>query len=543
MKIVRRPYILLLALLATHEMQGLPQDGESNFERLIAEAQRAQASADFRAAANAYQGAAAIEPSIPELWADLGLMEHQLGSYQDAIANFQKALLLNSNLLVPNLFLGIDLLEEKHYEEALPYLLKAEKVSPSDLQAAIGLGRAYGALRQPRKAMDAYAKAIHVDEKNADAWFGLGVMSLEQIERDARLLLAEQRSSAFADALTAEAFEQEGKQVEASTYFARAVAEPASPLCFRTEFAMLLTQQHAGSPVENQHQTDDSCPLKVLSEQGPPGITNIDAQRHTCARGHLPAGTSEAEFETACSFYSGDYWSASVRALEMQSVSSTRPAGLYWEIRASQRLAVAALDRAGQESPNSAKMHVLIGDVQRQRKHLQAAQDEYNKALALKPGDPGALLGLGVTRLLLADLNGALKAGQTLLQANPSDARTNLLVAEALMALHRYEDAEPYLNHSLDIDPELLPRVHELLGRYYSETGQDTKAVREFELALKGDEDGSVHYQLALIYRKDGDTAQAAPLFEASKRLHEEQRQRASVALQEIEQTPDTAVR
>ena len=617
------PFLVLLVLLAACPLQAAPQDNDTKFDEYITAASEAQKAGNFQAAADAYQHAVAVRTDVAELWANLGLMQHQLGNYPDAMTSFRKALHLKPRLFVPNLFLGMDLIKEKEYAAGLPFLLTAEELNPSDTQAAMALGQTYSALHDPQKASAAYAKALLANDHNAQVWFGIGVMALEEVERDARVLMAKYKSSAAVDALTAEAFEEEKKPIEAAAYLGKAIAARGGPLCIQSQYALLLMQQGKSdlAAVALQKELDSSqvCPLTILVagrlglEQGDKavdlkqwgplweinpqlvttndadlwkGVSASDAARmsgllatqegllphaelqvvqqdvsyparsearvlpvptvipspHRCmsSKGAVvstaAAGLSKTEIGVACSFYSGDYWDASLGAHAMQANSITESAGLYWEVRADQRLAVAALNRAGEEAPNSPQMHVLLGDIQRQRKHLSEAKVEYDKALALRPDDQGALLGLGVTQFLAGDLDGALKLGNRLIEGNPEDPSTNLLLGEVLVGLNRFQDAEPYLNRSLTVEPELQPRVHALLGRCYTESGFDAKAVNELKLALRNDDDGSIHYQLALLYRKTGDRADAASLFEESKRLHGEQLQRASIALQEMQQ-------
>lgn len=101
----------------------------SNLESLLAEAQRAQTSGDYRAAARAYRQAVALRPDLPELWSNLGLMQYECHEHPEAEEAFRRSLAINKFLFVPNLFLGLDLLELKRPRDALAYLLTAEKLS------------------------------------------------------------------------------------------------------------------------------------------------------------------------------------------------------------------------------------------------------------------------------------------------------------------------------------------------------------------------------------------------------------------------------
>jgi predicted Zn-dependent protease len=68
------------------------------------------------------------------------------------------------------------------------------------------------------------------------------------------------------------------------------------------------------------------------------------------------------------------------------------------------------------------------------------------------------------------------------------------------------------LQKSLKAKPQMLARIHALIGKADAETGRIQEAVEELKLGASSDEDGSVHYLLFQLYRKLGDTkdAQAA---------------------------------
>jgi tetratricopeptide (TPR) repeat protein len=106
---------------------GIAQSNNSaSFDDLLLAARQAQGTKDYAAAAGYYRRAVALRGDIPELWANLGLMQDATGSYTDAIASFRKAAQLKPSLYVPNLFLGMDYLHVNHAREAIPFLVKAE---------------------------------------------------------------------------------------------------------------------------------------------------------------------------------------------------------------------------------------------------------------------------------------------------------------------------------------------------------------------------------------------------------------------------------
>ena len=77
-----------------------------------------------------------------------------------------------------------------------------------------------------------------------------------------------------------------------------------------------------------------------------------------------------------------------------------------------------------------------------------------------------------------------------------------------------------------------IPHLHILLGQVYAETDRVPEAISECKQGLKGDENGSIHCQLARLYQKTGDT-KTAETFRASQQLRKQWDDRASVVLQQ----------
>ena len=139
------------------------------FESLLASAQQAQARGDFEAAAEFYRKAVVAHPEIPELKANLGLMYYQIGKNQLAIDAFNQAIRLKPGLFVPNLFLGLDYVKLKRFNEAIPYLKRAAVSKPTDMQAQLALGQAYRGSGKTRLAITSYLRAAQLDPGKADA--------------------------------------------------------------------------------------------------------------------------------------------------------------------------------------------------------------------------------------------------------------------------------------------------------------------------------------------------------------------------------------
>jgi tetratricopeptide (TPR) repeat protein len=624
---------LLLLVLLVKPVLGLgQQQPESRIESLAAAAQQAQAANDYAAAANAYKQAVRIEPNMPELWANLGLMQHQAGDFPGAIQSFQKSNHLNPSLYVPNLFLGIDYLRAGKAAEAIPFLIRAEKLNKTDPQAPLALGRAYYADRKFTTAAQEFARATTLDPKLGAAWFSLGISCLIQVETDARKMSLEAKDSPFAGALYAESLEKQARFGEAATLYRSLLASQPQPPCLHSElgFTLLRRRDQAGAAAEFAAERavhpecgqallgqarmsidsgDNEQAVKVLQElwdrdhgfvvsnaailleglsnervteiegffsqqntviaddlrstlltafegggqalgdnverRGSGAQSKADpafAARHTaeeyyaagefakCAQRLDPAldakRADKLRLLAACSFFAGDNARAFSAATALEALQPHSPEALYWSIQAKERLAVQSLARFQQLESNSARSHVLLGDIYYQLEREDDAEAEYQKALTLEPGDPAALLGLASAYLNNNNLDKTVETARVALERSPDDPELNIILAEALVAKNQFAEAEPCLVKSLGAKPQMLGQVHALLGKVFAETGRTQDAIEQLKLGVSSDKNGSVYYLLARLYHKIGDSKDAAEALEQMKSIKQQRHDR-----------------
>jgi tetratricopeptide (TPR) repeat protein len=620
---------VLLSLLAMPNLVLGQQRQDATLASLLASAQQAQTSNDYAAAANDYMQAVKLRPDIPQLWANLGLMQHETKNYPEAAHSFQHALKLKPSLYVPNLFIGMDYLRMGKSQEAIPYLLKAEKMNSTDSLPPFTLGRAYSSLGKFLPAAHAYERAIHLDPQKSSAWFGLGIVRLDQVEEDARRMTKEDQSSSYAKTLYAESLVKQSRYKEATTSYQSALAVKPQPPCLHAELGLLSLKQGDDAAAEVNFQTEqqngEGCSLAALGQarlgidagsddeawkilndlwRRDQGFVEANASvltngiapgraaefQHVLAQNNAGAsasdlseflfgafrgqsqiskrdivslGTGEGSAQSnylagryavcasqlqrsfvardavglqmlsACAYFAGDYEGAANASESLAGVVPHSAAALYWSIKANERLAFIALDKFQQLEPNSARSHLLLGDIYRQRRCFDDAQAEYEKALTLTPNDPAALLGLASAYLGNGNIDKTVETTQLGLKQAAADAELNLLMGEALVSRHKYANAEPYLLKALNAKPQMLPHVHALLGQVYAEAGKTQQAIEQLKLGLQSDQDGSLHYQLARLYRRTGDTKAAATAIDQMKAIQQQYRQGAVIALQD----------
>jgi len=241
---------------------------EQAMQTFLAAASTAQARGDFAAAAESYRKAAELDPSIPELWANLGLMYRAAGNHAEAIESFKRAESLNGALFVPQLFLGIEYLQSKNPSAALPHLEKAVRLKPNDSQAALSLGAAYEMVNRIDRSAGSYMRATEIDPNNGNAWLGLGTALLEQAENDARIMTSTYNNSAYVKLRAAETYAEEGKLSLAENAFKAAVASSSPIPCAHAEFGITLLREDKATEAREQFQiesrTASHCGLAAL---------------------------------------------------------------------------------------------------------------------------------------------------------------------------------------------------------------------------------------------------------------------------------------
>ena len=526
------------------------EEPAQTLQSLLAEARVAQSSRDFNAAEEAYRKAVKLDPSIAELWANLGLMCHESGKTEEAIRSFKEAIRLNPALFVPQLFLGIELLASKNPDAAIPFLEKAEKIQPGDLQAALNLGKAYAMIDRADHSAEAYARAARLAPKDGNIQLNLGTEYLQQVESDARLMASTYSHSALAALRAAETFAEEGKLVQAESAFKTALAFASPAPCARAEYGFLLLQRKRAAEAKAQFELEarsgsycgltalglatgevaenhpeaastilsslwkadtgflrlnlplirdavsaeqakaliDFCRASVNSGESSTELVSLieqaflggDAQTPAELTGNLqhsetpkpngPAnaatlfasgryakcsdalqpvsralGLAQLKLLTVCSFNTGDFETASNAAQRLKSNLSTRAEGLYWESKADQKLAVAALVRAGEIDPDSPRIHFLLGNVLRQKRKWSEAEAEYRRAVALDPMNRAARLSLAITLFSELKLDESFEIDRGILAEDPDRSGERIFLAgEIFVQKNLYREAEPF---------------------------------------------------------------------------------------------------
>ncbi len=215
-----------------------------------------------------------------------------------------------------------------------------------------------------------------------------------------------------------------------------------------------------------------------------------------------------------------------VHALGQQAPSreSQRQSALAFEQQGKVTEAEAAWRSVLSSHPNESEAYAHLGLLEARQEHYNEAIVLYRKALALNPKMPNLRLNLGLSLFKTGDFAAAIQIFESLrkseLESSPENLRLLTLIGLAHYGLGNYTAAIPYLKKAAAADPEnltfrmdlaqsclwsknyqcVLDAYREILtlkpdsaeadmlaGEAYDEMHNDTKAVEEFQAAVKAD--------------------------------------------------------
>jgi tetratricopeptide (TPR) repeat protein len=457
---------------------------EQNMQSLLGEARAAQSRGNFAEAAQAYRKAVALDPTRPELWANLGIMYYESDNHPEAIKSFQQASRLNPSLFVPQLFLGLEYLHSNKPEQAAKYLENAVKLNPSDLQAAHSLGKAYAAVGDSKRATELYLEAVRLDPNKGDLWFDLGTSYLLQVENDARLMTSTYRDSAYVKLRSAEVLAAEGKLIEAEKAYKAAIAlEPPVPCRYAELGITLLRQQkiaEAQEQFEHELQSSSQCGLAVLGQM----ITDVISGKSEAAVSSLTraANADPAFVRSNLPLFRGALTEQQVRsfiATARDNAISSSPIDLPALIESafvSDELPPTS--NAAEDRQSSITQAQSLSDA-----HRFAAEGRYSRCSgALKPALQGAstnsLQLLAFCSFYTADYQTTSLAAQKL-KNNPATRAPGLYwesKADQNLAIQA-------LSRAGEIDAN-SPRMHVLLGNVFRQQHHWDDAEAEYRKAI-----------------------------------------------------------
>jgi tetratricopeptide (TPR) repeat protein len=524
----------------------LRKDG-NNRDALFALASAHFALKHFYPAAKVYQREVKLRPDDSDAWFGMGLCyEHMAEDTSRRLSEVAGQSPFNQRLL------GEFMLEQDNgveAEEAFNRALNAASEEKRDGLHA-GLGFAHLCLGEVDLANAQFQVELQTNPGNMEAKLGLAAVALEQQnwpKATERLCEINAADSGFfrsrLDFLITLLSEQTAPQA-AIGLATGTMAPDCSPA-----IELVRNEMKSAQPtVDYENIFSVSAPNKPPVRLSDPNTAAValrsrEAGRfEDCAR-TLQAfklqRTDEVLLLASCQAFSGRYLMAFEVVQGLVKAEPENPGALYWQVEAARRLAQAAMQRAVSLNPDSWQGQVLLGDVFRQRKQWDLAISHYQSAARLKPDSPGPLIGLATVHWRIGQNAEAEVALKQALQLAPDNPLANFELGDVYVRMRRFEEAVPYLEKSLAQESGNLA-AHGDLGKAYAALGRNKEAIAELTTALPTDQNGELHYQLYVLYKKEGQTGLAQEALSKSEELRAHDREDVRRRLDRVTGTIDS---
>lgn len=243
--------------------------------------------------------------------------------------------------------------------------------------------------------------------------------------------------------------------------------------------------------------------------------------------GKLP---SSANLELARALYRAARYDDLAR-LFRQEDSGPSPELTYLVGSSLARLGLDALHKMVRLDPESARAHQVLGEALFvQERYLESAE-AYESAVKRRPRDPEIHFLLGNSYYKQMLFPAAAEAFEKTIALDGRNAEAHLMLGDALLQTGDHEGAVAALTKSLDLNGG-LKQAYVLLGQAYRAQGNFELALANLERGASEDEDGSIHYQLFMLYRRARQLDKAKAALEISQQLRQAAQDRAQPAAQ-----------
>jgi tetratricopeptide (TPR) repeat protein len=453
-------------------------------------AQQAQQQGRLDDAVAEYQQVVRLQPRLPEVYANLGLVYYAHGEFENSAKAFASAEKLRPGMRGVSLWLGIDEVRLNHPAQGVNYLREAIRLDPNEKLAQSWLGTALWDSGQMDAALIQLRKAAAQFPDDPDLLFALGEAYGKATRQQSEQLVEDSSGTAISDRIYAGTYAAEHDWTKAEGHLRRAIERDPHSIDARLELAEVFINQ-ARLPAA-QEQLDQALALApqsaaVLARSGELLIL----------MGQLAKGLSSIE-----------------QAMEVNRDEALDILGLPVEDRIGRRETDAALLTLCREA--AAKLEA--------EQNPSPAKDAALAALYARLGDDDAAL--RAYRELAATPQSARAAANSLSQAiqfihqhHYDDAETMLLrwlathpgdlSARYQLVLARREIATAQIVRLLAVAPDSY-HVHQLLGQLYVDREEDDKALAEYLTVAAAEPNlPDVHFWLGHLYWKHGDADHA----------------------------------
>jgi len=271
-------------------------------------------------------------------------------------------------------------------------------------------------------------------------------------------------------------------------------------------------------PVEHGRWLSEACYRQLADQLSKlPGPSQVE--RDKLAEAKLRGGNAETAEALAA------------RGLGLQPSDGWT---MYWLVRSYDALGYEAFRKVSLLSPNSARTHQIMAKYYSDKHETSHAVAEYEAALKLSPDLPDLYLGLATVYWVAGDWDRAEAPLRKALELAPSLLAAHYELGDVYIQKRQWELAIQHLRPALK-EETVSYRASLDLSKAEAALGHTRQALDYLLPVAKQDADGELHYRLALLYRKMGDSARAEAALAASSQLRQASTQYGQEVLQTME--------
>jgi len=438
--------------------------------------------------------------------------------------------------------LGTIRLQQGKADDSIKFLTQALGLNSRLMGARTTLGNAYAFAGKMDSAAKCFREVLNADPGNLNARFDL--FKLEASRRNF------QQSLDVAAPILPQLFaSDEGLAVLASDY---------SALGRKQELEGLVTHWQKLAETSDDAALDFATTLMANGMR--PEATSVLEQEEKRLEAHPQSSVAlrlASAFSALSVFDRAESSAQLALSLDPQCIACYQALAQLAERQNNSEKALSFLVKAKQLAPQDPEVLFEFGKVCLEGNLLDDALPALSKAVELKPENDSYLYVLGSANVGKGRLPDALKLFQRLLQKHPGDAGLNYAVGAVYYLQNKYSDAEASLKSSLAAQSDQIPAAY-YLALTYDAMGDDDRAIpifrdllknnpqhvpsyvklggilvrqhqyeeaqRDLERAVSLDPNSvEAHYQLGLVLRRLGKSAESETQFAESHRLETEQ--------------------
>ena len=464
------------------------------------------------------------------------------GDTRRAEAEARKALEIPSTRALALAMLGTIRLQRGETGESIHFLTQALVLNPKLIGARTTLGNAYAFSNQPDLAASCFRQVLKLDPGNFNARFDL--FKLEASRQNF------QQSLDLATPILRQLLESdEGVAVLASDYGA---------LGKKKELVDLVAYWQKLPEPGDESALDFATAL--LAHGRKPEAAAVLEEQEKRLGSHAQPDTALRLAGAFLALGSMDHAENSAQMALSQKPDCTACYQMLAQIAEHQgdsEKALSSLVKAKQLAPQDPEVLFEFGRVCLERNLLDDAVPALTKAVALKPDNDSYVYALGSANVGKEQLPDALQLFQQLLKKHPHDATLMYAVGAVYYLQSKFTDAKSLLEQSLEMQSDQIAPAY-YLALTYDALGDDERAVpifhnllksnpqhvpsyvklagilvrlhqyeeaqRDLEQAVSLDPNSvEAHYQLGVVLRRVGKSAESETQFAESRRLETEQ--------------------